>query len=310
MGDELIQKFYFQLLYIQIKYMMTHCKEVFAYFAISEPIFEIIISNWAVLSEVVNVLQTVYDATIDIQNANFTLSDFFCSWIRIQVRLQRMKSNTNKLTDLSDLLLESLQYRKSALLDHPAMLCAIFLDPRVHRELEQNDDAAKFKIAKLALANLNGKIVNLKENSSEIGQENENDSIHEYFNQQIDLDIDTEQDRRAQFLESLDHFHRSVMSLKVKLEKDQTIIDFWKKNNILFPALYDVTCVINAIPPSQATVERAFSTMKFVFGELRAKLNQERLEDILMIKLNGDLTESIDRNDLEKIRKKYSAQKA
>lgn len=290
----------------QLKYMVTHCKEVFEYFAISEQIFDIVISNWPVLTEVVNVLQTVYDATMDIQNPSFTLSDFYCCWIRIQIRLQRMKSNVEKLTDLPDLLIESLQSRKSALLSHPAMLCAIFLDPRVHRELQQVD-ATKFNIAKLTLANLNERIFNLKKDASKATEMNGNDSIDEYYSLQVGSDSDTEECRRTQFLESLDHFHRCVTSMK--LEKNQTIFDFWEEKKSSFPALYEVACVVNAVPPSQATVERAFSTLKFVFGIHRTNLDQERLENILMIRLNGDLAELIDKNDIEKIEEKYSGQK-
>lgn len=290
-----------------------HCKEVSEYFAKSERIFQIIVSNWAVLNEVVDVLRTAYDATIDIQNANFTLSDFFCSWIRIQIRLQRMKSSTEKLTDLSDLLLDTMQTRKTALLDHPAMLCSIFLDPRTHRELQQDTTSTKMNIAKLSLANLNDRIENLKKHSTiDQGTDHEN-SLEEYFDQQIDIDaqlgIDAQQNRRAEFLETLDHFHRCVMSSKLKVDKTQSIFDFWERNKLQFPVLYDVACVVNSIPPSQATVERSFSTLKFVFGEQRGNLSQTRLEDILMIKLNGDLAESIDQRDIENLEKKYSSKK-
>lgn len=274
------------------------------HFAPSEPIFEIVNSNWTVLIEVVSILRTVYDATMDIQNQNFTLSDFFCAWIRIQVRLQRIQSDPEKLTDLSDLLLESMQLRKNALLDHPAMLCAIFLDPRVHRELDHAVDSTKFKIAKLSLANLNDRIVNLPKHSKTDQKGEDDNSIDEYFRQSIDLHNDTEQKRRAEFLESLDHFHHCMMGSKMKIEKGKSLFDFWEENKLLFPTLYDVACVVNSIPASQATVERAFSALKFVFGEQRGSLTQERLEDILMIKLNGDLAESIDRRDIINIQKK------
>lgn len=256
------------------------------------------------LTEVVDVLQTVYDATIAIQNPAFTLSDFYCCWIRIQMRLQRMNSNSSKVTDLADILLEDLKNRKNALLEHPAMLCAIFLDPRVHRELES--DAVEYKIAKMTLADLNERIFKSKGEPSKDNDPNANDSLEEYFNQQVELENDAEQYRRTQFVESLDHFHRCVQIMK--FEPIQTISEFWEKNKLLFPALYDVACVINAIPPTQATVERAFSTLKFVFGELRTMLDQGRLEDILMIKLNADMADIINQSDIDKIKKKNTIQ--
>lgn len=76
----------------------------------------------------------------------------------------------------------------------------------------------------------------------------------------------------------------------------------------MFLALYEVACIINAIPPSQATVERAFSALKFIFTEHRTKLDQDRLENLLMIKLNADLAESVNQNHIDKIEKKYNSQ--
>lgn len=240
-----------------------------------------------------------------IQNPSFTLSDFFCCWIRIQIRLQRLQSDEKKLTDLPDLLLENLKNRKSALLKHPAMLCAIFLDPRVHRELQS--DAAEYKIATMTLANLNEKLFQLKgETTSTHTEVSANDSLEEYFNRPAEIGNDSEQLRRTQFVESLDHFHRSIQHMK--LGQKQTILDFWEDEKLHFPSLYDVACVVNAIPPSQATVERAFSTLKFVFGIHRTMLGQVRLEEILMIKLNHDLADAINHNDIDEISKKYRNQ--
>lgn len=184
---------------------------------------------------------------------------------------------------------------------HPAMLCAIFLDPRIHRELELNG-GNELQIARMTLANLNERIFNL---NGEQAKENANNSFDEYFNQCAVLEVDNEQQRRNQFTEVLDHFHRSLQYMK--LEPKQTIHDFWECNKKLFPCLYEVACVIHAIPPSQATVERAFSALKFIFGELRTKIDQERLENLLLIKLNGDMADSINQSDIEKIENRYES---
>lgn len=217
-----------------------------------------------------------------------------------------MKSNADQLTDLTDLLLENLKNRKGALLNHPAMLCAIFLDPRIHRQLELEGET-EYKIAKMTLANLSERIFNLKEKTVENPDENVNESIEEYF-QQANFLNNGDQFQRAEFMESLDHFHRSLPYLK--LNKGQTISDFWESKKETFPALYEVACVINAIPPSQATVERSFSTLKFMFGVHRTRLDQGKLENLLMIKLNADMANEINQTDLEKIKKKYSSDNA
>lgn len=236
-----------------------------------------------------------------IQNPSHTLSDFYCCWIRIQIRLERMKSDPGQVTDLCSSLLDDLRKRKCGLLKHPAMLCAIFLDPRVHREFElQAENETEFKIAKITLGKLNERIFNLKEDAAP--QTDANDSLEQYYNENTQLESADE--RRTQFMESLDHFHRSLQYMK--MDKEQSIFDFWKNKKLLFPALYEVACVINAIPPSQATVERSFSTLRFIFGELRTSIDQEKLENILMIKLNSDLALSINENDICEIGKKFN----
>lgn len=206
----------------------------------------------------------------------------------IQVRLNRWKSNAEQRTELPDSLLENLKQRKTALLDHPALLCAIFLDPRVHKELEREGDTA-FQIAKMTLTNLNARIFSLKTKNGSGNSSDQDNSLEEYFDSQVQIERNDEQFRRTEFMESLDHFHRSIYYMK--MESQQTISEFWEQNKLLFPALYEVACIINAIPPSQATVERAFSALKFIFTEHRTRLDQDRLENLLMIKLNPDLAE-------------------
>lgn len=259
--------------------------------------------NWLTISEIVDLLAPVNDVTIAIQREDFTLSELYCCWLRIHVRLQRLKK-TDETTDLCSLLIEYLEKRKTSLLKHPAMLCAIFIDPRIHKELMMND-GTELEIAKLTLTSLNERIQNLKARTEHDSSKksNTNDSLEEYFLQNVPPHNDDQQHRRTQFIESLNHFHRSVDCMK--MEQGEKIIDFWEKQKFIFPELYEVACAINSIPPSQATVERGFSTLKIVFSELRCKLGQEKLEYILMIKLNADLIDQINQSDIEEIKAKY-----
>lgn len=61
--------------------------------------------------------------------------------------------------------------------------------------------------------------------------------------------------------------------------------------------------IFNGCPPSQATVEREFSTLNYIFGPLRSKLSNRILSDIMIIKLNSELLYDFfvqERKDLEK----------
>lgn len=249
-------------------------------------------------------LKAVFDVTIAIQAPDFTLSDFFCSWLKIQIRLQKRVKDTFCLTKLAHVLLESLNCRKIGLLKHPAMLCAIYLDSRVYKELNDKE----IMIAKTALADLHEKIVELKSNPKDSSMNSVNDSLEEYFRQR-DGPIDNSNkvsDRRVEFMQMLDNFRCAMQSNSLKRKQGQagasnnvfSISEFWEKQKMLYPSLYEVASVIIAIPPSQATVERSFSALNYLFSNRRCGLNPSLLENCLMIKLNADIAQAVNERDL------------
>lgn len=46
--------------------------------------------------------------------------------------------------------------------------------------------------------------------------------------------------------------------------QNKSIFEFWEFKEHLYPALYEVACSINAIPPLRGTVERSFSTLSYI----------------------------------------------
>lgn len=238
-----------------------------------------------------DILKVIYDATIAVQIPHFTLSDFFCTWIRIHVRLNRLKSSSELKTNLVDILLKSLDFRKTALLKHPSMLCAIYLDPRVYRSLSENE----MKIAKMALADLHQRVINLKDNLTDSSVNKTVDSLEEYYDNKSVTKNDCEE--RADFMQLLDNFRFALPHEN----KDKSVFEFWECKKEVYPAIYKVACVVNAIPPSQVTVERAFSALNYIFSNKRCRLNQQTLENCLMIKLNPELAASINECDLNEI---------
>lgn len=216
------------------------------------------------------------------------------------MRLLRIKEKSDLRTDLVDLLLKNLEIRKRDLLKHPTMLCAIYLDHRMYQELSDKE----IQIAKMTLANIHQKIRNLTQNTGEEHAEGDssfNDSLDEYFKRSKK----NQSDKQTHFMQLLDTFHLSLQYEKQENHKS-TSIDFWENKKSAYPALYEIACVINSIPPSQATVERGFSILKFVFGEKRTRIVQDSLENILLIKLNAELSHSIFRNQVSAIERKYT----
>lgn len=55
------------------------------------------------------------------------------------------------------------------------------------------------------------------------------------------------------------------------------------------PVLYKLASVVHAVPPTQTTIERAFSAMALILTHLRTNLSDNNLVNILMIRLNREL---------------------
>lgn len=91
---------------------------------------------------------------------------------------------------------------------------------------------------------------------------------------------------------------------------DGTIYYFWESKKNSDPELYMLAKVIFAIAPTQAIVERSFSTLTHTFPPNRSRLDEDLLDDILIICLNKDLMEKINADDIAAIYNEKYAEKS
>jgi hypothetical protein len=68
-------------------------------------------------------------------------------------------------------------------------------------------------------------------------------------------------------------------------EKDD-ILSFWKQNKQLFPLIASIARDILAIPASNTSVERQFSSCKNTITDKRTKLGSEKLNKLIFLKKN------------------------
>lgn len=61
---------------------------------------------------------------------------------------------------------------------------------------------------------------------------------------------------------------------------------FWKNMKTLHPELYQLANVIFAVLPTQVSVERLFSDLKFVLSSYRTNIGSKNLENQLLIHTN------------------------
>lgn len=82
------------------------------------------------------------------------------------------------------------------------------------------------------------------------------------------------------------------------IRHETPIISFWQEHKRQFLEINETADVIFGIPPSQAAVDRSFSQFGYVFNCRRCKIASALLENILIIKLNKDITYEIFKKDL------------
>lgn len=269
----------------------------------SEDIFKYILKHWNQLEETVKALNVLYEITIKLQKATCTLSDFYGFWLWSQLKLSKFEVNLNR-TNLPKKLLAALEEKKKDLLQNRAMLCAVYLDPRYKSDLTDNQVA----LVKITLGNLWDELQSTS-NPNEIpvivghdpteANADEIDLVEQYFaemEQGDQLNVQTRQISRLDFLLLLEEYEQVK-----RLHHSTSVLQYWEEQKITMPQIYDVAGIFVAIPPTQATVERSFSALAFIFTPRRTKLDSVLLEKILTIKLNKDVAQQIFTEQIENI---------
>jgi hypothetical protein len=289
---------------------LVKCKDTMEHHQTNK-VFKFILERWAELEEVLKILKVFYDVTIKLQKFDCTLSDFYGDWLLAELKLKRWIERGNSTTNLSEKLLWSMDKRKNDIINHSAMLCAIFLDPRFKSNLSISEVA----LVKHLLENMWLEVK--KKKSTEIAHAGDNvfnasdDDLLESFLAESRNNIQTTTTRdiiqtsgipdytksAAQFMVILNEYECSAN----RMHHSESIRAFWEENKILFPELYEVAKIYLAIPPTQATVERSFSTLSFIYNNRRSSLGKNLLENIILIKLNKEIALDIFSEELNEI---------
>lgn len=110
-------------------------------------------NEWREVEDIVKVLEPVKIATDMFQKEQFTLSDFYRTWLGVQIKLKGFSE-----LKLARDLLSAMEKREEALFSNNALLGCLFLDPRLSSILTADQKTA----AKLHLASLHRHLIALK----------------------------------------------------------------------------------------------------------------------------------------------------
>lgn len=292
------------------------CRNVIEFFSRSNKSCELLLRKLSALEEMESVLQIPYLTTVLLQKNDFTLSDFYGCFQIIELKLKRMiQSPRPKMTNLAQRLLECMNNRKSKLLDTPLMLCAVFLDPRYKCTIES--DHEKVQLAKLTIEHIWNRLKLVKGIVSSEGEKEttamEENSIDAYY-AELDLHLNqtlglqpsstahgssyaTENsDSKTLIIDAISKYELSICGLRLK--SSDSVHAFWEGKKAEFDVLYQIANIVFAIPPTQASVERNFSALKYMLTDKRYNLKPELLEALMLIHLNREVFYEIRKNEI------------
>lgn len=273
--------------------------------------FALLLKKWPILKELVRILAIPYQATIELQRRDLTLSDTYGVWITMELHLKSKQKRATR-TGLETKLLSALeaQKEKHAIFTNPLMKAALFLDPRFRQQITRCSD--DMEAAKTVLMSISRRLTLLSENqvADNMNQSTESmNSSGDSFDAQKEFDMyckqttdaDVNRNVNSDIEAILGSFNPPPMSLNA------SVLAYWhssydKEYSLM---LYDIATAVLAIAPTEVQIERDLSALKFILSDLRCRLSKQTLEDILTINLNKKLYLDVNESDVIELEKLY-----
>lgn len=185
--------------------------------------------------------------------------------------------------------------RERDLFSNRAYLAAIFMDPRCSILLRPNDKIE----AKKHLIQIHLHLKCLRDSNRRQNTPEAEEIEH------VEMDTDNNENggsplelllksKRNQLRRSQDEYKSGIESLideieTLELPRSKEILSFWESQaHGRLHEIAEIAKIVYSVPPTQVSVERCFSTLRFILNELRTRLSDERLEDILLLKTNSN----------------------
>lgn len=257
-------------------------------------VFKILLKRWQTLLHYEDVLNILAVATTKLQTESLTLSDAYGIWLIATLKLRYIVEKKQYATIiLESALLKEMADRKKKTLESNVCVAATFIDPRYRNDLTVSQKMkAKLFITKL-WRKLNAGTI---PETSPLGNPSDSHLLRQHFASQTSNAVSNEI-LEEKFVHELSQYTQTETSI----DEELSFISFASEIGEHYPELNKVIKYLITIPPTQVSVERAFSTFSFIFNKNRCSLSQENLEHILTIKLNKERALNVFKMELKQI---------
>lgn len=81
--------------------------------------------------------------------------------------------------------------------------------------------------------------------------------------------------------------YKMIRNYTDKKPLETNVLEYWHNKRFGCPILYKLASIVLAVPASQVSVERCFSTLRFILSDYRTRMNENTLENLMMVMLNS-----------------------
>lgn len=261
-------------------------------------------NDWENVQQIIKTLEPFNKYSKKLQSETVTLSDFYGYWTLLRIKVSKSDDQ------LSQQLLIQMNDYHEVLMENPTLIATVYLDPRYQRGLGNRKQlAVKFladvyeKITQIDATDNAPTAIETEENSK-----NDGDGSYEELDEYLNA-CNSAYDMARTFPSNTQNAKQTITKILndfngAELPLTASILEYWKEKSNTYPELYKLVSVMMAIPPTQTSVERAFSALAIVITSHRTKLGDECLQNILLVRLNHDLLTNNNlqtMNDIDKI---------
>ena len=238
--------------------------------------------QWQGIDKFLEILKPIHKFVILLQKEQLFLGDFIKEFMNLEFILEEKTDNNSKH------LCEIFKKRKNLLFTNKIISCGIFLDPRL--SILQSDEEKQE--AKECLKNIFklhfGNEVEATEEATHSSPESDTESENIVVETMSPLE---------RHLRQLKNSSRPKSALEIALAEIQSfncnsmafdcnIMEYWHLKRFEYPNVTKLAELIHSVPCTQVSVERSFSTLKFLLSDYRSNIDSKCLENTLIIKLN------------------------
>ncbi|XP_055527414.1 uncharacterized protein LOC129720028 [Wyeomyia smithii] len=244
---------------------------------------------WDYIRDYRNALHPIYVCTKEMQAKHMPLSEFYVRWLQCMMEVDQQPTN-----ELAESLAASLNVRLQQLQQNLPFKAAVLIDPRLNYlsssvlSPEEKQEARKF------LTDIHERLKSLKPHSSQEASaivSPSTSSLDDYMTKIFGGALPSSSQSTSE-----NSLAKQIVSLDLEPHQHHKydIWKHWTDRKVSNPeGIAEAALCVLSVPAIQVSVERGFSGLALVLSEARTKLSVENLSNILVIKLNEELLDSV-----------------